>query len=129
MMPFFPPVARSVPFGGHARVYTWLTGLPASAGGVPVEESTVFLPQLAQVRLRNRKIPIVETKKEGGFLIIISPDTVHSGCIALDSSGACSPLLHHYCARKIGQLPGLALMSSRLYLTSCFFFCAFPHFH
>jgi len=50
-----------------------LTGSLASEGRVPVEESTVLLPHPAKVRLRNKKMLIVETKKDVGFLIIISP--------------------------------------------------------
>jgi len=72
MRPFLPPVARSVPFGDHARAYTWLTGSRAREGGVATEESTVLLPHAAKVRLRNKRRLSVETKKDIGFLMRVS---------------------------------------------------------
>jgi hypothetical protein len=50
-----------------------LTGSRAGEGVVVAEDWTVLLPHAAKARLRNTRMLNVATKREGGFLMIVSP--------------------------------------------------------
>lgn len=58
------PVARRLPSGDQSSAYTWLTRSSATGGAVLVEEKTVLLPHAARVRLRNKRILKIQTKKQ-----------------------------------------------------------------
>jgi hypothetical protein len=69
-------------------LYTWLTGSRESEGEGATEESMVLLPHAAKVRLRNKRRLSVETKKDVGFLMRVSPLelTILDLCSKLDPS-------------------------------------------